>query len=309
MKSKYILVILLIGLAIAGCWNFEDKPEKIVVVDFSVNDTLNKKTDNYRDSTKKLTVAVSAMISPRETYIYYEELLDFISTKSKHPIEIKQRKTYDEVNQMLLNNEVDMAFICSGAYTRIKETNQIEILAVPVCNGKPFYQAYIITNKQSGIEKIEDLEKKSFAFTDPLSNTGKLYAEKRLHDLNLTSETFFSSTMYTHAHDISIQLVSKMVVDAASVDGLIYDYLASYYPAKVKNIKIIEKSADFGIPPVVVPASISLELKKELKTIILSIQYDSVGRNILDKLLIDHFVEGNERDYNSIRDMQKLIKG
>lgn len=308
MKSKYIKISLLAGVLVAGCSNFEDKTDKKVVVDFSVNDSLNKNENIYKDSSKNLTVAVSAIISPRETFIYYEELLDYISKKVKHPIEIKQRKTYGEVNQMLLNNETDLAFICSGAYIRIKENSQVEILAVPVCNGKPYYQAYIITNNKTGIEKFEELNGKSFAFTDPLSNTGKLYPLKRLHDLNVTSGSFFSSTMYTHAHDISIQLVSKMVVDAASVDGLIYEYLASFYPERIKNIKIIEKSAYFGIPPVVVPTSVSSELKKKLKTIFLSIHNDSIGRNILDKLLIERFVEGNDRDYNSIRDMHEVIK-
>src|SRR3989304_2004576 len=71
-------------------------------------------------------------------------------------------------------------------------------------NEKPFYQSYIITNKNSGIEKFEDFIGKTFAFTDPLSNSGKLYADKRLKDLNTPSDSFFASTMFTHAHDISI---------------------------------------------------------------------------------------------------------
>ncbi len=306
MKSNIIKGLLTV-LLITGCNYIEDESEK-KVVDFTLKRTQNAIDSNDYNPSEKLKVAISAIVSPRETFIYYEELLDYISKKVNSPIEMKQRKTYSEVNQMLLNNEVDMAFICSGAYIKINETNQVELLAIPVCNGKPYYQAYIITNNQSGIEKFDDLEGKSFAFTDPLSNTGKLYAEKRLHELNLSSETFFSSTMYTHAHDISIQLVSKMVVDAATVDALIYDYLEKFYPERVKNIKIIEKSEYFGIPPVVVPASVPDELKKELKSIFLSLHKDSIGSKILDKLLIDRFIEGNDENYDSIREMQKLVK-
>ena len=92
--------------------------------------------------------------------------------------------------------------------------------------GKPVYQAYIIANKDSSIEIFEDFNGKSFAFTDPLSNTGRLYAIKRLKEINKTEKDFFSKTNYTHAHDISMQLVSKNIIDGATIDGLIFDYFA-----------------------------------------------------------------------------------
>jgi phosphonate transport system substrate-binding protein len=276
-----------------------------ILVDFSVYDTLNQ-TSHSHDTIRKLSVAVSAIISPRETYIYYQELFNYISEKINYHIEVRQRKTYAEVNKMLYDQEVDLAFICSGAYTVAKEKGDIEILAVPVCNGKPFYQSYIITNKNSGIEKFEDFRGKSFAYTDPLSNSGKLYADKRLRDLNTTSDSFFASTMFTHAHDISIQLVSKTMIDGATVDGLIYEYLAAFYPDRVKNCRIVEKSEYFGIPPVIVPSGLNEGLKKQLRNVLLSLHTDSAGMIILDKLLIDKFIEGNDTNYNSIRQIQLL---
>lgn len=292
-------------LSMFSCQLKQNNQTNTVQVDFSVYDTL-KQSGNINDTMSKLNVAIAAMISPKETFIYYQDLFNFISQKINYHIDIKQRKTYTEINKMLYTREVDIAFICSGAYALAKEKNNIEILAVPVCNGTPFYQAYVITNKNSGIEKFEDFCGKSFAFTDPLSNSGKLYADKRLKDLNTTSESFFASTMYTYAHDLSIQLVSKMMVDGASVDGLIYDYLATFYPERLKNVRIIEKSEYFGIPPVVVPSGLNQNLKKQLRDMFLTLHEDPEGKKILDKLLIDRFIEGNDTDYNSIRQFQNI---
>ncbi len=306
MKVNALGVITILTFLICGCSNFEKKQDKTVIVDFSLNDTV-KQDVNLTDTTRSLCVAVSAIISPRETFIYYEELLSYISKKLNRTINVKQRKTYSEVNQMLLNKEVDMAFICSGAYARIEKIENIKILVVPVCNGKPYYQAYIIANKQRNIEKFEDFKGRKFAFTDPLSNSGKLYAEKRLKDMNISSDNFFSSTMFTHGHDISIQLVSKGLVDGATIDGLIYEYLFAVYPEKVKNVKIIEKSEDYGIPPIVIPPHISQELKQQLQDVFLSLHEDPEGTRILDKLLIERFVKGNDKDYNSIREIQDSI--
>jgi len=296
-KTTFVLIICLL---LFSCNSKKRDNIETVKVDF-VNRIDSTSLKFNADSIPVLKVAVSAIVSPKETYRFYSELLEYISQKINHQIVFKQRKTYEEVNDMLGSGEVDMAFICSGAYIDAKKTKGIEILAQPVCNGKTVYQAYIITHKSSGINDFTGLKGKTFAFTDPLSNSGKLYATKRTKDLNTTPEEFFSSTLYTYAHDKSIHLVAKQLIDGATIDGLIYDYMFQTTPELLKNIRIIEKSEDFGIPPIVVPGRLNAKLKKQLKGIVLTIHEDSLGKQILDRLLIEKFVEGSDRDYDGIR--------
>jgi len=307
MNMKIIVLSFIAIIALNSCQQESEENEKVVVVDLWNSDSIAG-VNSYIDTSYKINVAVSAMISPKETLSYYSELFEHIFKKTNHQINFKQRKTYQEVNMMLRKNEVDLAFICSGAYIEEKEISNIEILAVPVCNNKPYYQAYIIAHKSSGINKIEDFYNKSFAFTDPMSNSGKLYAVKRLNDINKDVESFFSSIMYTHAHDISIELVSKKIVDGATIDGLIYDYKQKYFPNQMKNLKIIEKSDYFGIPPIVVPSAIDKNLKNEIKKTVLSLHKDPAGKRILEQLLIDKFIEGYDTSYNSIREMKMQIE-
>ena len=247
------------------------------------------------------------MISPKETFRYYEDLFRYIGHRMNVMVEFKQRKTYKDVNLLLETGDVDLAFICSGAYVEEADKSSIEILAVPVTNGKPLYQAYVITHNLSGIERFADFQGRSFAFTDPLSNTGYLYAVKRAKEMNSSVGQFFGKTFFTYAHDYSIQLVAKRTVDGATVDGLIFDYLARFAPERVKNLKIIERSEYYGIPPIVVPKGLSPDLKEKLRDILLSLHNDSEGQQILSKLLIDKFTTGRDADYNSIRSVQKFV--
>lgn len=296
MRPSYILLSVFLLL---NCNSPEKKETKTTVIDFQEN-----KSTQLRDNVNEiqtLKVAISAITTPRENINYYQDLLNFIATKLNYEIEFKQRKTYEEVNELLIKNEVDLAFICSGAYVVEKDKNNIELLVVPVSNGKPFYQAYIIVHKSSQINTFEDLKDKSFTYTDPMSNTGKLYPIKRITDIGQNINTFFKSTMYSNAHDNSIQLVAKKIVDGASVDGLIFEYTKKHYPEKVKNIKVIEISEVYGIPPIVVPTSLGKATKQKLKKIFLEIHRDTVGKKILDKLMIDRFEEGKDENYNSIR--------
>lgn len=302
-----LIVYLASMLLFFSCNDSKQNSKEPIVIDFSKQSSEQGQLSN-KDSVHKLKVVVSAIITPNETFIYYRDLFDYISEKLHYEVEFKQRKTYQEANNLLAHNEVDFGFICSLAYVIAEKKNAVELLAMPLFNGKPFYQAYIIVHKSSNIENFQQLKGKSFVYSDPLSNSGKLYAQKRIKELGFNLETYFSKTMYSHAHDTSIQLVSKKIVDGATVDGLIFEYLAKYHPEKVKNVMVIEKSEEFGIPPVVVSKNIDIATKQKLKNIFLNLHKDSIGKQILSKLMIDKFIEGKDANYNSIRKNLEAIK-
>lgn len=307
MKIINLILFLTLSFVFSSCdFSQEQKTPRTVEIDLTKT-VHTKNNGNFPDTLSTLKVAVSSMISPKETFIYYEELINYVSKKNFLPIEFKQRKTYQEVNDLLIRNEVDFAFICSGAYVEKSVEGKLEILAVPVSQGKPLYQAYVITHRTNNLERFEDFKGKSFAFTDPLSNTGYLFALKRVKELGSNSGKFFSKTFFTFAHDNSIQLVAKQKVDGAVIDGLILDYLKVFYPERVKDIKIVERSEYFGIPPVVVPFRLSTVTKDKLRKVFLEMDHDPEGKKILDKLFIDKFTLGNDSSYNSIRALKTIV--
>jgi len=292
MKTLRFLLIFLISLTLFFSCNSNKDIKEI-----NLQDDKTSVDSTQSSSQQKIYVAISTMISPVETFNLYKDLIDYISSKLGVPIEFKQRKTYSEVNNLLKENKLDFAFICTGAYLEARNKMPIEILVVPVVEGKPYYQAYVIVNNESNINSIDDLQGKSFAFTDPLSNTGYDYIINILKDRRTNPEKFFSKTIFTYAHDYSIQAVKRKIVDGATVDGLVYEYLKHFQPKKVEGIKIINKSRDFGIPPFVVQKGMKPELKKRLKNIMLNLHNDPKGKELLSKIMIDKFIEGNDELY------------
>jgi phosphonate transport system substrate-binding protein len=278
----------------------------VKVIDF---DNIAPLESPISDSIKgrKLRVAVSAILSPRETYNSYTDIFRYLSSKIGREIEFHQRKTYKEVNHMLEEGQLDFAFICSGAYIELSIDRGVELLCVPIIKGKSFYQAYIIVPANSSAKKLEDLQNSSFAFTDPLSNTGYLYVLHRLDQIERNADNFFSSTLFTNGHDISIQMVAKGLLDGATIDGLVYDFLSSKDPQRVSSIRIIEKSQYFGIPPIVISSHLDPELKSRIQDVFLNIHKDPQGKKLLKTLLIDRFVIGNDSNYNEIREIRKSI--
>ena len=250
-----------------------------------------------------LRVAVAAMVSPRETFVYYREILDYIGTGLRKDVQLIQRKTYAEINELLGLGEIDLAFLCSGPYALEKDKYGFDLLATPEVNGSHFYQAYLIVNETSPFSALEDLKGKTFAFTDPYSNTGKLVPCHWLATIQERPESFFSKTIYTYSHDNSIMAVAKGMVDGASVDGLVWEYYHQRKPAITSRTRIIKKSEEYGIPPLVASRTLSSDMKKAISRLLFSMHQDPQGRKILDQLMIDRFVEPQESWYDSIRAM------
>ena len=250
---------------------------------------------------RSLNIAIAGMTSPLETLRYYQDLLDYMGRKLDLPVKMKQRKTYQEVNDLLVAGELDAAFLCSGGYIRAGKSLASESFAVPVIRGKVTYQAYLIVHRDSPVGDFAGLQGGSFAFTDPLSNSGWLFPVSKLTALGATPSSYFSRIIYTYGHDRSIEAVAHRIVDGASVDGLVYDYFAETAPEKLKHTRIIERSPGFGMPPVVASPKLDRAAKDKLRIVLLNMHQDAEGIRILRKLSIDQFKRGEERDYESVR--------
>ena len=56
----------------------------------------------------QLRVAVGAMVSPKETFAHYRELLEYIGAKVGREVQLIQRRTYGEINDLLGKGEIDL---------------------------------------------------------------------------------------------------------------------------------------------------------------------------------------------------------
>jgi len=303
-KSKLINgLILLFIVAIYGCSRDSDAVtidfDKTIAVESPESDITQKGT---------LNVAVAAMISPKETFSYYRDLLDFIGAKMDRKVSLIQRKTYGEVNELFKTGQVDLAFICSGPYAVEKEKYGFEALATPIVRGEPYYRSYLIVNKTSTYQNLNDLRDKVFAFTDPDSNTGALVPKYWLSKMGETPESFFESFSYTYSHDNSIMAVARALVDGATVDGHKWEYFQAKNPIFSSRTRVIQKSKPFGSPPLVASVALPPQDKDLIQQFVFTMHLDMQGKNILDSLMIEKFVLPDEKWYEPVRQMEIALK-
>jgi phosphonate transport system substrate-binding protein len=273
-------------------------------VDFSDRMVLDRSGYESRDSAY-LKVAVGSIISAQETVVYYHQLMEYIANELGREIQLVQRKTYGEINELIGMGQIDLAFICSGPYAGGREKFGFQALAMPRVRGSHLYQAYLIVNKDSPFYKLTDLRGKIFAFTDPESNTGNLVPTYWLSKTGATPKDFFGKTIYTYSHDNSIKAVAMSLVDGAAVNGQVWEYYNHSYPAFTAKTRIIKRSQPFGNPPVVASSHVPNQMKERIRSLLLKMHLDPEGKKILDELMIDGFIAPKEECYDPILAMKK----
>jgi len=296
------LCIAMVG-GLSGCLGESDA----TFVDFSERVPAKRPGDNLAQSSN-FKVAVGSMISAQETVVNYHQLLNYIAGQLGRKIQLVQRKTYREINELIGLGQIDLAFICSGPYAIGKEKYGFEAMAMPEVRGSYLYESYLIVNKDSPYQKLADLKGKIFAFTDPESNTGKLVPTYWLREKGETPENFFKKTIYTYSHDNSIMAVAKSLVDGAAVHGQIWQYYNHRDPTFTSKTRIIKKSKPFGNPPVVASSQLPTRLKERMRQLLFNMHRDPEGKRILDELMIDRFIAPKEECYHPILEMNQDAK-
>jgi len=285
-----------------GCMGDSDA----VFVDFS-DRKIEERPSDVSQGNAYFKVAVGSIMSAQETVVYYHQLLEYIANKLGRQIQLVQRKTYGEINELIGMGQIDLAFICSGPYAGGKEKFGFQALAMPRVRGSHLYQAYLIVNKDSPFQKLDDLRGKSFAFTDPESNTGKLVPTYWLNKTGAKPEDFFGKTIYTYSHDNSIRAVAMSLVDGAAVNGQVWEYYNYSDPVFAAKTRIIKRSQPFGNPPVVASSRVPHQMKERIRNLLLKMHLDPKGKKILDELMIDGFIAPKDECYVPILAMKKSL--
>ncbi|WP_376792714.1 phosphate/phosphite/phosphonate ABC transporter substrate-binding protein [Thermoflexus sp.] len=293
--------ILLLGLA--AC---QRASEPLPYVDFNQRVPIRQP---QRTEVIPMRVGIAAVLSPQSSAEAYQALLDYLARRLGRPVEMVQRRDYAAMNAAIARGEVDIAFVCTWAYVIGRREHGFSLLAVPVVNGKPTYQSWVIVRADLPVQTMADLRGRTFAFVDPLSNTGYLYPRYLVHQLGETPETFFRRTFFTYGHDRAIQAVAQGVADGAAVDSLVFQFLMEQKPELGAKVRVIARSPEFGAPPVVAAPTLPPNLRVEIQDLLLNAHQDPEGKQALRAIGVERFVAGEDAWYDEVRRLEAALVG
>ncbi len=306
MKQRWKLTLLallpsLCGVVLVGIlikWSWRSKAPVVSFSQWVAVKPIEAENEAFR-------FAVANMVSAEETWAKYKELVDYIAARIGDKASIVLRPSYFDVRMLLEQRRVEVAFVCTGTYIVCSQAGSVELLAVPEFKDNAKYRCLFIVRDDSTVNEVADLRGKTFAFTDPESNTGCVVPSWLVSRQGISPEAFFGKIVYAGSHDRSLHAVIKGVVEGASVDSLVFYSFARTHPEFKERLRVIWQSEAFGAPPIVVPSNLPTTTKEKLRTVFLSMSQETQGRAILDGLGIERFRMPEEGEYDSANEIWK----
>lgn len=263
--------------------------------------------DDGQPGENSLRVAITGVLSPSKTLEHYQELLTYMGKSLGRQATLILKPTYTEINDLVEGQRADVAFVCGLPYVKGNQDFGMELLVAPQMYGETVYYSYLIVPQGSSATSLEDLRGASFAFTDPISNSGHLAPTYQLSLLGEAPVSFFGRYIFTNSHDNSIAAVADKLVDGVAVDSLVYDQMVANDRELESETKIIARWGPYGIPPVVISPALDPQLKQQLRDFFLDLHNSDEGMTILENLAIDKFVPVPDDIYDSIREMKTKL--
>ena len=111
MITSFLIVILSIVLLVILPFVLKTQQEEYI--DFS---EITETVDNSAKDDETLRIGLISVTGDNKSYILEKELANYIGEKLNKKVKLIQKKSYRDINVLLKNNKIDVAFLSTGAY-------------------------------------------------------------------------------------------------------------------------------------------------------------------------------------------------
>jgi len=293
--NTFLIILGLTVLITSGCTETET-PKKV---------SLHKRAGDISEQEKlpkqnTLWFGFDLRLGPKEEVTIYTPFLKYLEQKTGRRFRIKFTEKYEDTVDNLGTGITDFAAIGSLSFVIGQKTYGINHLVSGVNHeGDTTYRTMVIAKPKSGIESIQDIRGKCFAFGAEMSTQGHLIPRKMLEDNAITLDNL-GKHIYTGSHLNAAMSVINGECDAAGIQDVLAKRLESE-----EKVRILKRSGLFPSSLIAYNSAVDKETVKEVKAALLA--FEPMGKH--KDMLVDWdktemplgFTELNEIEFNKVK--------
>lgn len=208
----------------------------------------------------------------------------------------------------------DVCFVCSLPYVHFEREGSAPAIpiAAPVLmgeryQGQPIYFSDVIVSADSGLRTFADLRGRSWAYNEPLSQSG--YGITRYHLVKLGETSgYFGEVIEAGFHETSIRMVRDGEVDASAIDSQVLAVAMRDDPELGELLRVVDSLGPSTIQPVAVSKRFDAGFRRDVLQVLLGLHERPAFADVLAQGFIDRFVEVGPDSYDDIRQMLALCE-
>jgi phosphonate transport system substrate-binding protein len=242
----------------------------------------------------------------RERYLV---LRQYLSDRLGITVNFTSLSRYGNIIDRFRRERMDGAFFGSFTYALAHQQLGVEPLARPLnLDGTSTYHGYIFVRKDSGIRSVADMQGKRFAFVDHATTAGYLFPlsffrGSGIHDI----DRYLGQSFFTGSHDAAILAVLNREADIGAAKNTIYDQMAGENRRIEQELVILAAS---GVVPqncLAVRKDLDPALKDGLKQVLLGMEKNSEGTDVLRRFGARGFIETKDGDYSYLYTLTRQV--
>ncbi len=254
-------------------------------------------------SNKRLKLGVIPLESPATMHQRFQPLTDYLTRSLGITVELVVGLDFAQTIKDLEDGVTDLAFLTPTTYIEAHGKFGTVLLVKALRKGLPYTHAAVVTRSGSGIERLEDLRGKRFAFGDRMSTSSYLIPRTMLAEAGVTLEDLKDHAFLGHHDDVARAVLAGEYDAGGLMESLAEKFLG-------QGLVVLKTSGE--IPEFNICASKGLDarmLESVKKALIGLDRRNADHAQVLTVIDRDYsgFVAAEDSDYDGVRRLMHLI--
>ncbi|MCG7898320.1 MAG: phosphate/phosphite/phosphonate ABC transporter substrate-binding protein [Candidatus Thiodiazotropha weberae] len=235
----------------------------------------------------------------------FQPLADYLSMELDQKIEVRIGDSYQSHIDAILAGDVDFAYIGPSLFVSLTRTsNDIPVLARLEINGKPTFTGKIIVSDDSGINDIEDLKQRQFAFGNRSSTMSHLIPRQMLYEAGIDLDDLAGYHHYSNHNNVAMAVLAGDA-DAGAVKEAVFEKYRKHGIVAIETTEAVSEHLFIGT------LKTDSQLLKELKMALLNLDHkNSDTASVLKpiKQTATALVQTSYQDYDALRKILNTLE-
>ncbi|MEK6698234.1 MAG: phosphate/phosphite/phosphonate ABC transporter substrate-binding protein [Nitrospirota bacterium] len=246
-------------------------------------------------------------LSTMEMTSMFTPLADYLTKETGEKVSLVIPNDFDTFKSMAKAGQMDLLFANSIVYIQLKrDMPAIAPLALAAeAKAGTRFRGIIITRKDSGIEKLQDLKGKKLIFVDKDSAAGYIFQMLLLSKAGLVVQKDFITLPFAKKHDSVTLAVFNKAADAGGIREDDLDKMKER--VDISQLRIVGYSDFFPNWPMFAASGLGREAAEKIKNALLRLKpNDPRAEQILGSAKLAGFTTIADSDYDQLRKAAKL---
>jgi phosphonate transport system substrate-binding protein len=232
----------------------------------------------------------------------HRPLAAYLSNKLGVKVKLTILSRYGDVIDKFVSRNMDGAFF--GGFTTVLAMEKLSVEPIARAtnlDGSSTVQTYIFVRKDSAIKTVKDMKGMRMAFVDRAAVSGYLFVASLLKENGVKDiDHYFKEYFFTGSNDSAVYSVLDNRADIGTAKSRIYNRLIKKDPTIKNELTVIATSPSFPDTILCIKKDMPSGTKAKIKEILLDMDRDAEGKDVLRKLEALKFVPTGKDDLQPI---------